>query len=207
MTAAASRPMPIPDLAGILKTRPASTPDAIERPARGKATSETNSSGTDEPRKAPTPAATSIAQPASAQKPRRQGRASIDAPPLRRASSPPPTKRTYTRPINIRLPRSVHQTLCTRAAERGMTQVAAILTAVSKTHTELDSQLAKSQPPAAWTGELFDIPQLRAPAEPVVQTSIRVTDAQLEALEALSEHYGVHRSHIITAALELWMNA
>lgn len=82
-----------------------------------------------------------------------------------------------------------------------MTNTALILEAINKTHLRLDEQIKPPAPPA--TTDLFDVPQRRTPAEPTVQTTIRVTDQQLAAIENLASTHNVSRSHIIAAALRL----
>jgi len=51
--------------------------------------------------------------------------------------------------------------------------------------------------------DLFAIPQDRAVAEPSVQTTIRVTDIQFQAIETLVAEHETNRSHLVTAALRL----
>jgi hypothetical protein len=52
---------------------------------------------------------------------------------------------------------------------------------------------------------LFDIPQHRKDAEPAVQTTIRITDRQHQAIETLVGKYGTNRSQLVTAALMLYL--
>jgi hypothetical protein len=52
---------------------------------------------------------------------------------------------------------------------------------------------------------LFDIPQHKKDAEPAVQTTIRVTDRQHQAIEALVDKYDTNRSQLVTAALMLYL--
>lgn len=122
--------------------------------------------------------------------------------------SPPavtgPGRRQYLRSITIYLPRSVHEQLATAAAARGTTRTALLLIAISATHAELGPALAEQRGSEAQKG-LFEIPQHRRVAEPAVQTTIRVTDSQLEAIEDLGRKYEASRSGLVVAALRLFL--
>jgi len=114
--------------------------------------------------------------------------------------------RVYRRSIAMQLPRSVHRALQARAADQGTTATALILTAVNATHRALDGPLSQESH-AAKDGQLFDVPQERRAEEPYVATTIRVTDAQYEALAELETRYAASRSAVITAALRLHLPA
>jgi predicted transcriptional regulator len=114
------------------------------------------------------------------------------------------TSRQYLRSITIYLPRTAHQRVAEEAAARDTTRTALILTAINETHSRLGELTAEQ---AAMGGErdLFDIPQQRAAAEPAVQTTIRVTDSQLDAIENLARTHDLNRSHLIAGALRLYL--
>lgn len=117
------------------------------------------------------------------------------------ANNPPPAARFYLQTISISLPRSVHERLGDAAIEQGSTRTALILTAVNATHQTLGAALANESDLA--TDELFVIPQNRQRAEPTVETTIRVTDSQLGALQKLVADHSTTRSKLITTALLL----
>lgn len=115
-----------------------------------------------------------------------------------------PALREYLRSIAVYLPRSVHQHLRAQAVARGTTATALMLEAVNSTHDRLTAPLAKVQIKDDGAN-LFDIPQARTVSEPTMQTTIRVTDSQHQALAALATTYDVNRSQLITAALRLYL--
>jgi len=53
--------------------------------------------------------------------------------------------------------------------------------------------------------DLFDIPQHKKDTEPAVQTTIRVTDRQHQAIENLVAELGTNRSRLVAAALTLYL--
>ena len=178
----APRPMPTPDLAGLLtktKTQTSSLPFA---------TPANDGPGTASPDEAERPEITHLATADTA-----------TTPP---ATSAKPRGKQYLRSITIYLPRSVHQHIATEATARNTTRTALILAAINATHTRLASALAERNT-APGDHDLFDIPQDRTAAEPSVQTTIRVTDSQLAAIENLVSRHRTNRSHLITAALQL----
>jgi hypothetical protein len=120
---------------------------------------------------------------------------------------PSPLGRQYLRIKSIYLPRSLHQRLGEQAIARKTTRTALILTAINQTHSRLGSYLAAGSPSASRTGgdDLFDIPQDKKDTEPAVQTTIRVTDRQHQAIENLVEVLGANRSQLVAAALSLYL--
>jgi hypothetical protein len=115
--------------------------------------------------------------------------------------------RQYLRIKSIYLPRSLHQRLGQEAISRQTTRTALILTAINHTHSRLGSYLATDGGSSEGAGvdDLFDIPQHRKDAEPAVQTTIRITDRQHQAIETLVGKYGTNRSQLVTAALMLYL--
>ena len=202
------RPMGTPDLAGLLakppRPRPApaqSVADLDDRntslPAQTghQVTAPTESSEHTTQDPAPTPPQRSVSTTTS--RTRRS----------RTAESPPRTEtpgREYLRSMPISLPRSLHQRLAERARAEGNTRTAIILTAVNRSHDSIGVAL---NPPTVPSGnDLFDIPQRGPRKEPSVETTIRVTDRQQAAIEALAETHHVNRSRLICTALEVYLS-
>jgi hypothetical protein len=129
---------------------------------------------------------------------------SVVPPPAAEPQPDDPGQRQYLRSIAICLPRSVHQHLHTQAATRSTTATALILQALNNTHAQLPDALAKTQPDKAG-GDLFDIPQARRTGEPVVETTIRVTDRQHQTLTHLATTHKTNRSRLISTALGLYL--
>ena len=115
--------------------------------------------------------------------------------------------RQYLRIKSIYLPRSLHQRLGQEAISRQTTRTALILTAINNTHSRLGTYIATDGGSfgGASINDLFDIPQHRKDVEPAVQTTIRITDRQHQAIETLVEKYGTNRSQLVTAALMLYL--
>ena len=216
MTDVSSRPMPTPDLANLLKRppRPAAetrshAPNPPEpRVPPGDAATRSDAA---EPRppmtttsEAPGSAAPGRAQSVSEQKRRRSSAAVEDDV----VNQPPQTPtRQYLRIKSVYLPRSLHQRLGEYATAQKTTRTALILAAVNHTHSRLGSYLATGSGPSgsASGNDLFDIPQLKKDAEPAVQTTIRITDRQHQAIEALVAQLGTNRSQLVAAALRLYL--
>jgi hypothetical protein len=112
-------------------------------------------------------------------------------------------QRQYLRSITVYIPRSLHQRLRTAATNQATTATALILAAINRTH----GQLAQALIPAKETDghALFDIPQVRRDSEPTMQTTIRITDRQLDAIVDLTNTHGVNRSRLIATALRLYL--
>jgi hypothetical protein len=182
--------MATPNLAGLL-TKPTRTPEKEAPPA------------------APQPDIPASSEDQATNKPpdkgRRAPRRAADESARTVEQDQPSSRRQYLRSITIYLPRSVHQQVATAAVARETTHTALILTAINATHARIAAALASQTAPIA-SRDLFDIPQDRGPAEPSVQTTIRVTDSQLQAMETLAASHETNRSHLITAALRLYLN-
>jgi hypothetical protein len=212
--------MTTPDLAGLLakparRPRPAPAriddtepPNATDTeltttpPAQTTALDEDNlpeaPARTDAPPTVETPAETGSTLPANAKKPRRK------APPPP-AEAPSQAQRQYLQSKAFNLPRSIHRRLSDHAATENTTQTALILTALNQTHEELAAVLAAQHTDAPYGGELFDIPQRKRDREPTVQTTIRLTDRQLEAIDGLVTKFGTNRSQLVSAALSIYL--
>lgn len=82
-----------------------------------------------------------------------------------------------------------------------------MLEAVNATHEQLADLLTTSPDaePVAVHRDLFAVPQARSRAEPAVATTIRITDAQHEAFESLTDRLQTNRSAIITAAVRAYL--
>ncbi len=111
--------------------------------------------------------------------------------------------RQYLRSITIYLPRSVHRSAGREATARNTTRTALILAAINATHEQIGQVLRDCTKEMVGVRDLFAIPQDRAVAEPSVQTTIRVTDIQFHAIETLVAEHETNRSHLVTAALRL----
>jgi hypothetical protein len=186
------RPMPTPDLAGLLAKPPRPTaPTRSEPTSEPAGESEPNAPAA--PSETPVPAMTKVAP--NSTKPR-------ELKSERPAEATP--RRQYLRSIAVYLPRSTHQAVAHKAETTGTSRSALILAAVNATHEYLGPALTDDQPDSGG-GELFDIPQRRAPSELTVQTSIRVTDRQLQAIDALVVRHETNRSRLLTAALRLYL--
>lgn len=183
------RPMPTPDLAGLLAKPPRPTtpqPVLADRPEQDQTAAN--------PAPVPTPQSAGARQAKTARLPKPE--------------SPEPTaKRQYLRSIAVYLPRSVHQHLAQRSDTTGTTRTALILTAVNATHEHLGAALGKDRPDSGGVDDLFEIPQRRAPSELNVQTSIRVTDHQLQVIDTLAARHETNRSKLLTTALKLYLDA
>jgi predicted transcriptional regulator len=106
--------------------------------------------------------------------------------------------------MSIYLPRSLHQRLGERAEAEGSTRTALILIAINRTHDTIGSAL-DPRPAGGDGADLFDIPQRTARKEPSVETTIRVTDRQLAAIDNLATDHGANRSRLISAALQMYL--
>ncbi len=189
-------PMKTPNLAGLLKRPPTPPKDTSPQAMQPKAASTV-----DEPdridvaaKAAPTKQATS----------RSRSRSRTSEPPPAQAAAP---AREYLRSVMVYLPRSLHQQLRARAEEEQTTATALMLTAVNATHTRLGQLLTRVETTGHRThpGDLFAVPQGRTTAEPRVQTTIRVTDAQFQALNDLTAQHHVNRSKLIVTAVGEWL--
>ncbi len=203
------KPMITPDLAGLIRTRPKPSARAVAQPivaAEPPAEQESQPSAL----RAPSDEAPSPSIRVSAE--RRARRAPRPAASLRQSArdAPSPSAGTgptaYTRSISLYLPRSVHTSLRLQAQARGISRTALILKAVNAHHESLGEWLTPDSDPQDAAGGLFAVPQDSRAAEPVMQTALRVTDAQLSALDDLATRFGIRRSHVMVAALRAELN-
>ena len=202
MTQPPPSPMPTPDLASLLRrtpkgvpasASPAETPDHQQNPI---VSSQTPS---------PSPR---IRQQSAASVSNRATQLPIETSLTQTHSqSQGGDRRQYLRSITLYLPRSVHRQLKAVALKQDTTSTALILSAVNATHQRVGEALKPrsiaSEGSADAGPALFEIPQARKPDEPAVETTIRVTDAQLEAIKDLVARHETNRSQLITAALRL----
>lgn len=195
MSGVTPSPMPTPDLAGLLRRTP-DPPPPVASPEEEPPPAELR----DEPSK--TDDSTSAAAGTAPAQPKRPPRTAASSKPT---LGPEPGRRQYLRSIAVYLPRSVHQQLRAQAAARGTTATALMLGAVNSTHDRLADTLARAQVDEDGGHNLFDIPQARGVSEPAVQTTIRVTDSQHQALAALAATHDVNRSQLIAGALRLYL--
>ena len=185
MTATGASPMPTPDLGALLRKPPAKP---TVRPVPDHTPTDL----------APSPA--TRAPRVTPESPKGASAQRSETIPVRSAVAPP--ARAYRRSIALYLPRSVHRELQVQAVQRGTTATALILAAVNATHEAIGASLMTPDLPRQ-SRDLFDVPQERRLEEPQVGTTIRVTDAQYDALAELASRYSANRSAVITAALRL----
>lgn len=226
MTSVSARPMATPDLAGLLsKPRRRPAPPSVEEPTPiaaggggdnsepddGDIAEQSNESAADEPTDSLVPdeiAEPDLEHPPAEQtapaKPRRTRQTRQELP---RADEPTAAPvRQYLQLKAFNLPRSLHRRLSERAAADKVTQTSLILTAVNRTHGQLAGWLEADARGAGAAGDLFDVPQAKTDREPPVQTTCRLTDRQVEAIEGLAGQLGTNRSRLITAALTLYLS-
>lgn len=195
MSGVTPSPMPTPDLAGLLRRTPDPPPPVASPEEEPPADLRDESSETDD-------FTSAAAGTAPAQPKRRPPRTAASSKPT---LGPGPGRRQYLRSIAVYLPRGVHQQLRAQAAARGTTATALLLKAVNSTHDRLADTLARAQVDEDGGHNLFDIPQARGVSEPTMQTTIRVTDRQHQALAALAATHDVNRSQLIATALSLYL--
>lgn len=201
MTQPAPSPMPTPDLAGLLRRGPNVVPASVSAAAtpaqqrESAARSQTPSSKPQASHRNPPPVSKSAVQQP------------IESTPIHPLSQR--GRRQYLRSITLYLPRSVHQRLKAVALEQDTTSTALILSAVNATHQRvgeaLNSRSAGLQAAPDAGPALFEIPQARRANEPAVETTIRVTDAQLGAIKDLAARHETNRSQLITASIRLYL--
>jgi len=114
------------------------------------------------------------------------------------------TGRAYLQSKTVYMPRSLHQRLTAEAKSRGTTATALILRAVNSTHAVIGGAMRAAESPS--DGDLFEVAQGHRAAEPSVQTSIRITDQQLSAIQSLSATHSITRSKLICVALDLFLD-
>ncbi len=219
MTDVVARPMPVPDLAGLL-ARPKRTPKATVVQAPSDTTSSIDNPVTPETVADDLPATVghdSVAtKPAPADAtPKPTIKAGVRHPVAEPAKSPRSSNkvrevslgdsgRQYLRTKALQLPRSVHRRVTEEAARRGTTATALMLMAVNSTHQQLPDALRRQTQQSG--GVLFDIPQDRAGQEPTVQTTLRMTDAQLDAINELVAANSTNRSRLFGTAIALFLD-
>ena len=230
MTSVGSRPMATPDLAGLLSkrrpqptkntddSRPLVTPSKDSPPGPEVVTAPKNPDGlrAEQTRQLPSElpggsrpdidTGTGTATSDIPKRPRRKARSEKEREDQPRPSTVP---REYLQIKAVNLPRSLHRELGRQSAARGTTQTALILTAINETHARLAVVLAAEGTRAEGeSGELFDIPQVRAGGkEPYVQTTIRITDRQFDVIDRLVAELGTNRSRLVTEALTMYFAA
>ncbi|GGM09493.1 ribbon-helix-helix protein, CopG family [Nakamurella endophytica] len=220
MTAVEPRPMATPDLAGLLSKRPkpqnrSSTPSTLA-PEEAATNPLTEQPAVQQPAAQPTP---NTAEP-EARPPRTAPKTAVRRRPSRTVTgevaslaapepvepddieSPTTTSRSYRRPLTFQLPRSVHRALREYTESRETTQTAVLFMAVNATHKEVREALRAED--AVADGELFKIPQTPK-AEPTTEVKVRVTDAQLDALNQLARELGTNRSRVVTEAVRIYL--
>lgn len=217
MSDVVARPMPVPDLAGLL-TRP-------KRPTKEPTSEEDQQPQAAAPQDAsatPEPAVDHVSSLIEGNAAVTEDDSADSAPQaLRRTTHIPPVpprptprdsqtsledaggRRQYLRTKAVQLPRSVHRRVTEEAARRGTTGTALMLTAINSTYRLLPAALRERQRPA---GSLFDIPQDRLAQEPTVQTTLRMTDTQLEAINELVTANSTNRSRLFGVAISLFLD-
>ncbi len=184
--------MPTPNLAGLLaKPRPARKVPALTEPAVAPQPEAT----------APADDSDSVADPEVASA---EGNGQLSPAGKPSSAQDSVDQRQYLRSITIYTPRSVHRTVGLVAGERKTTRTALILAALNATHQQIGEALTSSKTTAG-KRDLFDVPQSRVATEPSVQTTIRVTDSQFDAIENLVAKHATNRSRLVTAALRKYL--
>lgn len=220
MSGTVARPMPVPDLAGLL-ARPKRPPKAAtmgdlqSQPERLPDNSATSEPVIEELSQALDSNAVvthaDLADSAAAPVTKVSRRGSTHAPaesaqPSNRSQEIPLAEsragRQYLRTKAVQLPRSIHRQVTAEAARRGTTATVLMLTAINSTYHLLPTALRDTQPPA---GGLFDVPQDRVRQEPTVQTTLRMTDAQLDAINELVAANATNRSRLFSTAIGLYL--
>lgn len=226
MNSVSARPMATPDLAGLLsKPRRRAAPPPVEEP-----TPEAMGGAGEKPEPDLTAVATqsdesAATEPADTLVPDEISESDLDDPPAEQTASAKPRRprqakqeppraeeptaasvRQYLQLKAFNLPRSLHRRLSERAAADKVTQTSLILAAVNRTHGQLAAWLEADARGAGASGDLFDVPQAKTDREPPVQTTCRLTDRQVEAIEGLASQLGTNRSRLITAALTLYLS-
>lgn len=219
MSDVVARPMPVPDLAGLL-ARPKRTPKATVVESPSATISSVDNQVTlkiideDPP--------TVLARDSIATKPDAAVETSLQAMKSanRQTTASPADSRRPSKPVRevlpgdsgrqylrtkaLQLPRSVHRRVTEEAARRETTATALMLMAVNSTYQQLPEALRRKTQQTSRV--LFDIPQDRARREPTVQTTLRMTDAQLEAINELVAANSTNRSRLFGTAIELYLN-
>jgi hypothetical protein len=210
MTSATPRPMATPDLAGLLSKPPRpvkilNDPIPAEIPPAGQPKTPMERPPEVQPPMEAVGAPTVALAETKARRPVRPK----PSPPVQQpdANDGRPAERQYLRSIALYLPRSLYRTVGKHAESHSTTRTAVILTAVNHTHHQLSRELVADSPAARGGGDLFDIPQERTEKEPSVQTSIRVTDQQLDAMDSLARKLETNRSRLIATALSLYLGS
>ena len=217
MSDVVARPMPVPNLAGLLARPKRSTKEPTSEDRQSLAAAPRNA------RALPEPVVDPVSPPIGSSAPVTEADSAVLVPQtLRRRSthapriSPQPNPsdleaslqeaaggRQYLRTKAVQLPRSVHRRVTEEAVRRGTTATALMLTAINSTYHLLPDALRETQRPA---GSLFDIPQDRLAQEPTVQTTLRMTDAQLEAINGLVTANSTNRSRLFGVAISLFLD-
>lgn len=134
-----------------------------------------------------------------------QGQDAGTAPAARRTKTPPRAdqsrpRREYLNQITFTMAREVHRRGKERAAQRGETFALFILQAVNAHHGHI---LDGHDAPNEQAGGLFSVPQAARSKDSKVQTSMRITDGQLDAIGDLCKKTGMDRGEVFSAAVRL----
>ncbi len=207
MTNAIPHPMPTPNLAGLLgkpRRRAQQVSPTANQGAKPALTGQPADGSVSAPSRV-LPSSTNAAPvtvvpvQASAPEQRETAANSTTTAPARSL----PGRRRYLRSTTIYLPRSLHTEIARQAADRGSTATTLILTAVKSVHQRVADALVSEAKPD--NNDLFEIPQDRSATELSVQTTMRVTDQQFEALQTLAATLGITRSKLIVTATKLYL--
>jgi hypothetical protein len=209
MSDVVARPMPVPDLAGLLARPKRSPQTSAEKVLVETVVGDPPSLvlGHELPDAKPDPQG-SASEPSSSAASRRTVLTSVKAPPsTNRVDEAAPTGepgRQYLRTKAVQLPRSIHRRVTDEAVRRGTTATALMLMAINSTHQRLPEALRRQTHQAS--GALFDIPQDRAGQEPTVQTTLRMTDVQLDVINELVTANSTNRSRLFGTAIALFLD-
>lgn len=116
----------------------------------------------------------------------------------------------YLVPRQVYLPRSTHANAKRYGLETGMSVTEMIVTAVSDMHAAVGPYLRHERDQQRKTegSGIYPIPQSRRrkrTADSQVQTSVRITDLQLDVMDKLAQRYGINRSKLLAVCLRLWL--
>ena len=104
----------------------------------------------------------------------------------------------WRRSVGFSMPRDVRAAATQQARSDDSTLTAWLLTALNRHHRNLENRLNQDTGDG---GELFAVPQSQIP-QPKVQSTMRVTDEQYDAMERLARQLNTTRSGLLTAAAE-----
>lgn len=182
------KPMPTPDLAGLL-SRP--------RKVKPRTEAQRPEPKPEQVQSAPEPVAPTPS-PSPASTPPASTRKVVAAPTSVPAVVDLPLS-TYGRNVTLYMPAAVDRAMRAALDESQMSLTGFILTAVNRNHARLGDWLESdsSQP-----GDLFKITQAATKPGPTARATIRLTEEQLSAVDSLTKRFAVPRTQVLVAAIK-----